>query len=506
MPAVAPRRYNRGGILPLLWSISPARAGAVLTQRLDLKLLFPILVVCLILVGACLFGALYLSHLHVNVAEDMRENFQSTQAAIVLETTIRQVIEERQGPRTASLEADMEIGLGRARYFANHEREKNLVDGITEGWRQYQERKANKDDPAQLADVLRVQVLEPCVKLRDYNLEQIQQSDRDNQRIVDTLRWGMLIVGVGGSLSGLVMGYGMARRLSRSIAQLSVRVRDAAGRLNRDLGSVTVQRQGDLGDLDRQMGHVLDEIGRTVDQLQQREHEVLRAEQLAAVGQLAAGVAHELRNPLTSIKILVQTGLEGEPPSGLPAEDLAVVEQEVRRMEDYIRTFLDFARPPRSERRRTDLGAVVRRAVTLTEGRARRQRVTLSEQLPAEPVVLDIDPEQVQQVLVNLLLNAVEALPAGGSVTVAVERPAGGPVTVSVRDDGPGIAGDVRERLFQPFVTGKADGVGLGLSICKRLVEAHGGGISAGDAPGGGTVVRFTLPTAERAAGIVPLG
>jgi two-component system, NtrC family, sensor histidine kinase HydH len=484
--------------------MASARACAVLTQRLDLKLFFPILMVCLILVGACLFGALYLSHLHVNVAQDMRENFQSTQAAIVLETTIRQLIDaldrDRPGPtgsRGRHLEGEAEAQLESAMNFANHESEKNLVDRIAEGWHQYQERKANKDTPAQLAEVLRTQVLKPSVELRDYNLGQIQQSDRDNQRIVDTLRWGMLIVGVGGSLCGLVMGYGVARRLSRSIAQLSVRIRDAAGRLNRDLGSVTVQREGDLADLDQQMGHVLDEISRTVDQLQQREHELLRTEQLAAVGQLAAGVAHELRNPLTSIKMLVQTGLEGQPPPGLPPEDLSVVEQEVRRMEDYIRTFLDFARPPRSERRLTDLGTVIRRAVTLTEGRARHQQVTLSEALPAEGVMIDIDPEQVQQVLVNLLLNAIDALPAGGAVTVSAEQPEGGAVTVSVRDNGSGIAAGVRERLFQPFVTGKADGVGLGLSICKRLVEAHGGSISAGDAPGGGTVVRFTLPATE---------
>ncbi len=116
--------------------------------------------------------------------------------------------------------------------------------------------------------------------------------------------------------------------------------------------------------------------------------------------------------------------------------------------------------------------------------------------------MLDIDPEQVQQILVNLLLNAVDALPHGGVVQVAMAVPEnGGPVEVSVSDNGQGIAAGVRGRLFQPFVTAKPDGVGLGLSICKRLVEAHGGAIRAEDAPGGGTVVRFTLPmTAPLAA------
>jgi signal transduction histidine kinase len=473
----------------------------VLTQRLDLKLLLPILVVCLILVGACLAGALYLSHLHVNVAEEMRENVQSTQAAALLETTLQQMIDqllvERPGApyRLDDLEAEAEGELRRAGALANLDREKDLVGHIRAGLERYQGRKAEQAGRSELAEILRVQVLEPCVELRRYNLGQIERSDRENRTIVDTLRRGMLVVGVGGALSGLVMGYGMARRLRHSIAQLSVRIRDAAGRLNRDLGSVTLQKEGDLADLDRRMEHVLVQISHTVDQLQQREHEVLRTEQLAAVGQLAAGVAHELRNPLTSIKMLVQTGLEGEPPPGLPAEDLTVVEAEVRRMEESIRTFLDFARPPRCERRRSDLGAVVRRALTLTEGRARRQQVTLTEVLPPEPVMLDIDPEQMQQVLVNLLLNAFDALPRGGTVRVALERAGdGGAVAVSVRDNGPGIAQAVRGRLFQPFVTSKEDGVGLGLSICKRLVEAHGGRIGAADAPGGGTVVRFTLP------------
>jgi two-component system sensor histidine kinase HydH len=222
---------------------------------------------------------------------------------------------------------------------------------------------------------------------------------------------------------------------------------------------------------------------------------VVRAEQLAAVGQVAAGVAHELRNPLTSIKMLVQTGLEGDPPAGLPVEDLAVVEREVRRMEQCIQMFLDFARPPRSERRRTDLAKVVHRALALVEGRAHRQKVTLSADVPSTPVPLRIDPEQVNQVLVNLLLNALDALPRGGAVRVECERSlAGNAVEVRVQDTGPGIAPGIQPRLFEPFVSSKESGLGLGLSICKRLIEAHGGSIHGGNWSEGGAVFTFTLP------------
>jgi signal transduction histidine kinase len=233
-----------------------------------------------------------------------------------------------------------------------------------------------------------------------------------------------------------------------------------------------------------------------VSQLQQREHEVLRAEQLAAVGQVAAGVAHELRNPLTSVKMLVQTGLEGPAPTGLAVEDLEIIEHEIRRMEASIQTFLDFARPPHAERRRCDLLAVVRRSLALVEGRARRQGVRCQADLPPGPVEVDIDAEQIHQVLLNLLLNSLDFLPHGGEIRLEV-RPAtpGSPLaTVTVRDTGPGLAPRVRERLFEPFVSGKETGLGLGLSISRRLVEAHGGTMTGDNSPAGGAVFRFTLP------------
>jgi signal transduction histidine kinase len=485
----------------------------VVTRRLALKLLAPTVLVSLVLVAACVCGALYLNYLHIETSRVLSENVQSTQAAAQLETTTREIMRllrsdtvppealaEQVGElnrRAQELRRDTEI-------LANLERERVLVPqlsaGLDEYFRQWDHREnlpphRRRAQNALLANHLEREVLGPCIELRKYNMGQVEESDQENQRIVDTLRWGLLAVGIGGPLAGLLLGYRVASRLHQSIIQLSVRIRDAAGRLNREVGSVTLEEQGDLTHVHEQLQGVIEEIGRVVDALQQREHEVLRAEHLAAVGQIAAGVAHELRNPLTSIKMLAQTGLEGDQPSGLPTEDLAVIEGEVRRMEQYLQTFLDFARPPRSERRQADLADIVRRALTLVEGRARRQKVALKAHLPQETVPLLIDPEQVHQVIVNLLLNALDALPHGGTVRVEVEcSPETEAVELRVRDTGTGICDAVSGRLFEPFVTSKDTGLGLGLSISKRLIEAHGGTIWGENAAGGGAVFAFTLP------------
>jgi signal transduction histidine kinase len=498
----------------------------VLTQRLSLKLLAPTVLVSLLLVGTCICGAFFLNQLHINVSKVLTENVNSTLAARNLETTTADLIALLRGEHR-ELEALAEKvrkgnaavwrGWEAADKLANLDQEQVLVNQIRTGLDAYTtdwERRASLPAvsggsgmgvswsaalaayDSHLAERLQKQVLALCIDLRNFNTEQVAASDRENLTTVTRLTWVLLAVGLGAPLSGLVLGYAVARSLYQSMCQLSVRIRDAAGRLKSEIHPVTLEDPSDLPDLHRQMQGVLEEIERVVERLQQREHEVLRAEQLAAVGQVAAGVAHELRNPLTSVKMLVQTGLEGPVAVGLPAEDLQIIEHEIRRMEGCIQTFLDFARPPRSERRRSDLLAVVRRALALVEGRARRQKVALASDLPPGPLPLFLDPEQIQQVLVNLLLNALDALPHGGEITVEVRGPSAdrSGVTVAVRDTGLGIAAHLRDCLFEPFVSGKETGLGLGLSICRRLIEAHDGTIRGENVASGGAVFAFTLP------------
>lgn len=493
-----------------------------------MKLLAPTVLVSLALVAACIFGLFYLNDLHVEASDVLSENEKSTRAAMQLETSTRALIHLLHEPSEADLTAkvtdqfqQVESCLNDAQLLANWQSEKDLVKLIAQGLESFDQSRSRllassqgkplaRADRLRLAEILEKEVLKPSTDLQRFNSVQIEESDNNNRRIVTTLKWGLVILGIAVPLSGLLLGFAVARSLRHSIFQLSVGIQDAAGRLNRTLGSVTLEEESELPDLHRRVQGIVKEIERVVDQLQQREREVLRAEQLAAVGQVAAGVAHELRNPLTSIKMLVQTGLEGKTPVGLPAEDLAVMENEIRRMEQCIQVFLDFARPPSPERRDADLTEILRRALALVEGRARRQKVDLNLRIPDSPVMAKIDSEQVHQVLVNLLLNALDALPQGGIVEVQVRpdqrkeagngapEPTGdkknGYLEIQIRDNGSGIEPRIRRRLFEPFVSSKETGLGLGLSICKRLIEDHGGAIRGDNRPEGGAEFTFTLP------------
>jgi signal transduction histidine kinase len=481
---------------------------------------YAVITASLLLVAGCALAAVCLNQLHREVSRVLAENVASTVADKELETTLDELPPLLRGDHThPELTAELNRRHEKARQqlnkvadFADTDEERAYVQQVEASWERYQSqwRKRPADGSVEkqiefdkrLALQLDEDLLLRCSRLLEYNTQQVSASDGTNRRIVDELTWGLLAVGIGAPLAGLLLGYAVARRLHQSIYQLSVRIRDAAGRLNTELEPLTVEGDGDLAGLNRQMQAIVEEIERIFERLHQREREVLRAEQLAAVGQVAAGVAHELRNPLTSVKMLVQTGLEGQPPAGLPAEDLSIIEHEIRRMEACIQTFLDFARPPSAERRRTDLLAVVRRSVALLEGRARRQHVTLKTDLPASPIELLIDGEQIHQVLVNLMLNALDAMPQGGELRLEVRRqddPA--QVQVRIHDTGPGIPAPILARLFEPFVSGKETGLGLGLSICRRLLEAHGGRITGANDPAGGAVFTFTLP-AENHRGV----
>jgi signal transduction histidine kinase len=227
---------------------------------------------------------------------------------------------------------------------------------------------------------------------------------------------------------------------------------------------------------------------------QERHRHLLRAEQMMALGQVAAGLAHELRNPLTSIKGLIQVNRREMQDRGLPTDDFQIIEQEIRRMERSLKTFLDFARPPRPERRPLTLAPLIDRVAMLVKGRAKKQRVAIESAAHDTAVWVNADADQIQQLLLNLLLNALDAMPRGGTVTIERGPPVAGMVSVTVRDTGPGIAPHILPVVFETFVSGKETGVGLGLPVSRRIAEDHDGTLTAANLPEGGASFVLTLP------------
>jgi PAS domain S-box-containing protein len=227
--------------------------------------------------------------------------------------------------------------------------------------------------------------------------------------------------------------------------------------------------------------------------LMARETEALRAQQMATLAQLATGVAHEIRNPLTSIKMLIQVNRSKFQRDGLPADDLELVEQEIRRMERSVNSLLEYARPEQGERSVFAIQSVIRRAAQLVDGRCGQQGVKLCIDGDDAPILLDGDAAQIQQLLLNLLLNSLDAMAAGGELTVRV-RVSGEQLDLAVIDTGDGIREDMLEQLFVPFSTSKPTGVGLGLGICRRIANAHGGTLTGRNRSEGGAEFCLSLP------------
>lgn len=241
-----------------------------------------------------------------------------------------------------------------------------------------------------------------------------------------------------------------------------------------------------------------DEIKRLRGELRRKDRELEQRKRLAALGEMAAGVAHEVRNPLGAIQ-LCSNLLRKECGGIAPALKLiSTIESGIASIEGVVQSTLALA-PSREHRFRVcPLREVLERAVDLSAETFRRRGVRLDLKLPPDSVLLHCDIDALHRAVLNLLVNAAEASPTNSAVSVAIEARKR-IVRVHVRDQGPGLSDEVRERVFDPFFTTKEQGTGLGLSISHRLVEAHGGKLSVRNRPAGGAEFSITLPTADAA-------
>jgi signal transduction histidine kinase len=224
------------------------------------------------------------------------------------------------------------------------------------------------------------------------------------------------------------------------------------------------------------------------------EARLAQRDRLAAVGDVAAAFAHEVRNPLNAVSIgLQRLGVEFAPePADEYARCVTLMQGEARRLNGIVEEFIAMARPLQFAPAAFELGDLLRELGDLVEGDARAAGVRVHLRIPDALPVLVADRDHVKQVLLNLVLNAIQAMPDGGTVTVGATA-ARGAVVVTVDDTGPGIPDDVRSRIFDPYFTTKRNGLGLGLTIARRIAEAHGGTLDV-EPRADGTRFRLALP------------
>ncbi len=266
----------------------------------------------------------------------------------------------------------------------------------------------------------------------------------------------------------------------------------------------SVDERDEVKALEKKIQGLIESVDTTRSELEQSRSHLLQSEKLAQVGKLAAGVAHSIRNPLTSVKMRLFTMERTLALSPAEKEDFDVIAEEIRHIDTIVQNFLEFSRPPKLKIQRVSPSDVVDMAIQLLHHRVESYGVTMELMRHRRLPELDADPEQLKEVLVNLIVNACEAMGDGGRILISEDEGTTGPngrvSVIRVSDNGPGIPESVRDRIFQPFFTTKEEGTGLGLSIAARIIEDHKGWLNVKCRPSKGTTFTITLPCQEDGA------
>ncbi len=247
-------------------------------------------------------------------------------------------------------------------------------------------------------------------------------------------------------------------------------------------------------------GELEDRVRKASARLEETQRQLFQSEKLAALGKLSAGIAHEIRNPLTSIKILIYSLADEMATEASREKDLAVIEAAIGQVNNIIKQFLDFARPRPPSPEPLDVRAVLEDTLALLVYEMDAQQVSVEKNYGPDLPPVPMDREQMKQVFLNLLLNAMQAMEGGGAVKIRTGWKANGGdgkrhfAEIAIGDTGPGMPPEIRDKIFEPFFSTKEEGIGLGLPIAQRIVEEHGGEIRVESSPGEGATFTVILP------------
>ena len=284
--------------------------------------------------------------------------------------------------------------------------------------------------------------------------------------------------------------------ISFFIHQILDPLRRLAGEASRK-GTVA-ESPNEIKSLCHSVHDLIEDVDQTHSELQKSRETLLQAEKMALVGKLAAGMAHSIRNPFTSVKMRMFSLGRTLKLTETQKDDLDVISQEIRHIDTIVQNFLEFSRPPKLKMQWVSPSIIVDMVIQLLEHRLISYEVSIEVNRSRQLPTISADPEQLKEVLVNLVVNACEAMKKGGKIVIVeeetFERPVGKMVEIRVCDNGPGIPGHLIDKVLQPFFTTKEEGTGLGLSIASRIIEEHGGRLNLTSSEGIGTTFIILLP------------
>ncbi len=336
-------------------------------------------------------------------------------------------------------------------------------------------------------------IFQLCEKFKTFHKENIDHAVSVSRKDANHLRYVSLLAIVTVVLLSMLINYIFSCHILEPIRKLAEEA-DRLGEGRTRGNEVTALKKSVLG--------LIEDAEQTHEELQRSRETLMQSEKMALLGKLAAGTAHSIRNPLTSIKMrLFSLGRSGEI-SPDQQEHIEVISGEIGHINKIVENFLEFARPPRLTMELESPSQVVDNTLRLLEQRLKSYGVTVTLLRPSPLPRTLLDPGQLKEVLANIIINACEAMSQGGqiSITESEERASGsaGMAVIRIQDSGPGIPDQAKEQIFNPFFTTKEEGTGLGLSIAFNIVSEHGGCLALDQtASGAGACFIITLPFKE---------
>jgi two-component system, NtrC family, sensor kinase len=262
---------------------------------------------------------------------------------------------------------------------------------------------------------------------------------------------------------------------------------------------IPVTSQDEIGELAETFNQMSIRLRDAFESIKKSQEKIIHAEKLSSLGRLSAGLAHELKNPLTSIKMILQAAGNGSSPSGsgMTEEDVKVVLKEIKKLDTILTQFLTFAKPPQFQLKPMDLKETVEEVVSLMKAEFNQKAVAIISEMPQNLPKFHGCDKEIKQVLINLFLNSLQAMPEGGILRIMAHEVANNQrkeVHLKVEDSGEGIPEENRAKVFDPFFTTKEHGVGLGLSIIYGIIKEHHGTIDLQSQVGKGTIFTLAFP------------